>query len=431
MRAVDKLDKLVRASRSAACSSSEAGLDRRAGRQLPGAGRDQHRRHLLRRAGARARRTPRAAGRGARRARRRGRRAAPRWSPTGSRSSPTSRSPAASTTTPARSSRPGWPATRASARSAPAVATTRSPPTAAPPTRASASRSASAGCSCRCSGQGVVDRRPLGARARCSSPSSTRSSRAAQRRARRAAARQRRPVRGGAGRPEVRQADPVRRATRHPVRSVPGRRRRARGGQGHPQRRPGRRSTSSTWTPPVEDLRPRITTRRSRGAAPVIRTHDAGSLRADHVGSEVTLAGWVARRRDHGGVAFIDLREASGVVQVVIRDEAVAHQPAQRVLPQGHRHRLAPPRGQPERQPAHRRDRGDRDRRRGAQRGGAAAVPDRRRTSRSARRPGCGTATSTCAAAAPTPRCACAAGQPGRARRPRRARTSSRSRRRP
>jgi len=57
----------------------------------------------------------------------------------------------------------------------------------------------------------------------------------------------------------------------------------------------------------------------------VIRNHDAGALRADNVGQTVTLAGWVARRRDHGGVAFIDLREASGVVQVVIRDEAVAH----------------------------------------------------------------------------------------------------------
>jgi aspartyl-tRNA synthetase len=58
----------------------------------------------------------------------------------------------------------------------------------------------------------------------------------------------------------------------------------------------------------------------------MIRSHEAGSLRAADEGERVWLAGWVARRRDHGGVVFIDLRDGSGVVQVVLREEDLAHE---------------------------------------------------------------------------------------------------------
>ena len=134
--------------------------------------------------------------------------------------------------------------------------------------------------------------------------------------------------RRGPHRGQARQADQVRRQARHSVRVVPRgpERSGSRGrGQEHRDGRPGTGRCQVVGAGYAGCPANRGDSRSgSSMSQTAYRTHHATEVTEALVGEQVTLAGWVDRRRDHGGVAFVDLRDSSGLVQVVINDEEMA-----------------------------------------------------------------------------------------------------------
>ena len=150
----------------------------------------------------------------------------------------------------------------------------------------------------------------------------------------------------------------------------------------------------------------------SRSPMHAYRTHNCGQLRESDVGARVKLSGWVHRKRDHGGVLFVDLRDHYGLTQIVARagSEPLAileHLRAESVVTIEGEVVAARARGdQPE--PADRRDRGRRrQRHRPVRRRGAAAAGGRRGRN-IPRISACATAISTCGASGCTPISCCA-----------------------